>query len=313
MSTGDGTREETSGGSCPTPCRRILYEPSLSFAQLSKFNIDKFVLRDTKSRANQIQTKLLAALETSQRVDETAKAKNLADIAMIKALAVKVKTVLNQTAEVYSTVNHTTSYYGVGDLATFGASAVKAIVMNNEYIAIVALRYSNVFCFTLYTLNLAQEAGYILGLSSGLVGTGNTSQILLGLGACDLAINVSLINAYLVGNYTLGLPYIYDVYTNESIGPLDPYMLGCLGFLSAARPQISSILGMQFTTPVEYCVPGGFQITSIMTQIPLSDYPQVYNSNISSWYTETARDPLTIPEHVQCLDFISQAKLVVCF
>ena len=36
--------------SCPVPCKRVRYEPNLSYAQLSRINVERLVLRDEQSR-----------------------------------------------------------------------------------------------------------------------------------------------------------------------------------------------------------------------------------------------------------------------
>ena len=59
---------------CKQLCRYEQYEPSLSYAQLSKFNIDRMVLNDLVSR-NLVENKFLLARELSQRrVPELAEA-----------------------------------------------------------------------------------------------------------------------------------------------------------------------------------------------------------------------------------------------
>ena len=52
---------------CPVPCDRTVFKPSLSYAQLSQFNIERLALADEKREA-EIRQKFLTARETSQRV-----------------------------------------------------------------------------------------------------------------------------------------------------------------------------------------------------------------------------------------------------
>ena len=52
---------------CKVKCERAEYKPSLSYAQLSKFNIDRMVLNDPERRAA-VNAKFLRAREISQRV-----------------------------------------------------------------------------------------------------------------------------------------------------------------------------------------------------------------------------------------------------
>ena len=35
---------------CPVPCKRVRYEPNLSYAQLSRINLERLALRDEQSR-----------------------------------------------------------------------------------------------------------------------------------------------------------------------------------------------------------------------------------------------------------------------
>ena len=54
-------------GNCGVPCQRVSYHPSLSYARLSKFNVDKIALKDKEQRESTRQT-FLSAREVSQRV-----------------------------------------------------------------------------------------------------------------------------------------------------------------------------------------------------------------------------------------------------
>ena len=53
---------------CSVPCKRIKYEASLSYAQLSQLNMERIVLRDPEQKAKVKDTFLLAR-EYSQRVN----------------------------------------------------------------------------------------------------------------------------------------------------------------------------------------------------------------------------------------------------
>ena len=50
------------------PCHRVNYEPSLSYAQLSQFNMDHIVLKDPEQR-DKVFDSFLLAREISQRVN----------------------------------------------------------------------------------------------------------------------------------------------------------------------------------------------------------------------------------------------------
>ena len=73
---------------CKVKCHQIVYEPSLSYAQLSKFNIDRIVLNDPEKRALVNKT-FLAALDISQKVVESiasADKKNLKEMKRLLTL-----------------------------------------------------------------------------------------------------------------------------------------------------------------------------------------------------------------------------------
>ena len=63
----DSLHTGQSGCDCPVQCVRILYKPSLSYAQLSQFNIRRLALAD-EQREEVIRQLFLKARETSQRV-----------------------------------------------------------------------------------------------------------------------------------------------------------------------------------------------------------------------------------------------------
>ena len=77
--------KEQSSCECKVPCEQTNYEPSLSYAQLSKFNIDRMVLNDPVRRAN-VNNKFLRARELSQRV-----IKDVADGDRVKLIDIKNK------------------------------------------------------------------------------------------------------------------------------------------------------------------------------------------------------------------------------
>ena len=103
------------GCNCSLPCMRVNYEPSLSFAQLSRLNIGRLVLQDPNEK-DHVQVKFHAAMEVIQRVQTeilTADQKMMKDIidkCMIVQAALRDGTT--------GTVNYTTysALFGVADL-----------------------------------------------------------------------------------------------------------------------------------------------------------------------------------------------------
>ena len=54
--------------SCDVPCKRKSYDVSLSYAQLSKYNIERLIVSNTTKR-QLVSDRLKAAVEASRRVD----------------------------------------------------------------------------------------------------------------------------------------------------------------------------------------------------------------------------------------------------
>ena len=46
----DRLMSEKSDCKCRVPCKRILYKSSLSYAQLSRLNVERFVIRDPENK-----------------------------------------------------------------------------------------------------------------------------------------------------------------------------------------------------------------------------------------------------------------------
>ena len=60
-------QEEDNDCNCSITCTRTLYEPSLSYVQLSEFNIYQVALTDDTKKEN-VRIKFESAMETQQRV-----------------------------------------------------------------------------------------------------------------------------------------------------------------------------------------------------------------------------------------------------
>ena len=46
----ENVSRESTNCTCPVPCERVRYEPSLSYAQLSRINVERYVVRDEEKR-----------------------------------------------------------------------------------------------------------------------------------------------------------------------------------------------------------------------------------------------------------------------
>lgn len=75
---------EESNCSCTVPCTRITYEPALSYAQLSKFSIDRLVLTDP-SRRLAVKKQYELATEVLQRQDKAIASIDTATISDIQS------------------------------------------------------------------------------------------------------------------------------------------------------------------------------------------------------------------------------------
>lgn len=81
-------QRQESNCSCAVPCSRVSYEPALSYAQLSKFSVERLVLQDPVRRGL-VEEQYKLAREDFQRVDSTT---SQADI-------IALETIQDETAE----------------------------------------------------------------------------------------------------------------------------------------------------------------------------------------------------------------------
>ena len=96
-------------------CNRTVYEPILSYAQLSKFNLDRIALSDDVRRKI-VETKFMSAMETSQRVVETIVTKDEYIMNNILTLITKVQENVNSTKEAFRSGETFSKYFRVMDL-----------------------------------------------------------------------------------------------------------------------------------------------------------------------------------------------------
>ena len=89
---------------CLVPCKRIRYEPSLSYAQLSQRNVERLIIT-TPEQKTELQSRFQDAVEMSQRVvKETADKDNLTLTTLLECMRLLVN-ILEQLKETISDPN----------------------------------------------------------------------------------------------------------------------------------------------------------------------------------------------------------------
>ena len=107
--------QNTTGCKCPVQCNRTVYEPVLSYAQLSKFNLDRIALSDAVSK-KAVEMKFKSAMETSQRVVEAIVAKDQHLMNTILTLITAVQENVNSTKQAFRSGETFSRYFRVVDL-----------------------------------------------------------------------------------------------------------------------------------------------------------------------------------------------------
>ena len=107
--------QNTTGCKCPVQCNRTVYEPVLSYAQLSKFNLDRIALSDAVSKKT-VETKFKSAMETSQRVVDAIVARDKRLMSEILTLITAVQENVNSTKEAFRSGETFSRHFRVVDL-----------------------------------------------------------------------------------------------------------------------------------------------------------------------------------------------------
>jgi hypothetical protein len=97
------TREDRSC-SCEIPCDRITYQPELSYAHLSKLNLNKISLNDVKKR-NTVRETFENAREVSQRVNDVIAAKDDYLVNSVLKASIEYAKDLDHSEKVFTTYN----------------------------------------------------------------------------------------------------------------------------------------------------------------------------------------------------------------
>ena len=141
---------------CTAPCDRILYAPSLSYAQLSKFNVRKLML-PTQDEVDKVFNDFMKARETSQRVVSESKEKDLATINRVLSIIEKYTPSINESYLSMTSTSYQYERYGVPapynmveEMATFISSVLYwyhikefRIKRYNEFVQFVERTVSN--------------------------------------------------------------------------------------------------------------------------------------------------------------------------
>ena len=88
---------------CLVPCKRVRYEPNLSYAQLSQRNVERLIIT-TPEQKTKLQSRFEYAAEMSQRVVETADKDNLTLTTLLECMRLLVNS-LEQLKEAMSDPN----------------------------------------------------------------------------------------------------------------------------------------------------------------------------------------------------------------
>ena len=117
MNTSEVIQQQKNDCNCSVTCDRTLFEPTLSYAMLSEFNIDQVALT-TEAKKEVVRVKFETAMETQQRVVDTIKdsderiMKRLVDTASNIALA------LNETYTACTNTTTLSELYKIPDVLT---------------------------------------------------------------------------------------------------------------------------------------------------------------------------------------------------
>ncbi len=107
-------REMNSDYNCTTPCQNIIYEPSLSYAVLSEFNIDRVVLTDPV-RHKAVKDQVELSVETRQRVVNEIKEEDEEVIGALINTAMDLQMALAKTTEMFGKPDLLAKSYGIYD------------------------------------------------------------------------------------------------------------------------------------------------------------------------------------------------------
>ena len=112
-------QEQENDCNCSITCTRTSYEPSLSYAELSEFNIDQVALTDDTEKET-VRVKFEAAMETQQRVVDTIRNTDTTQMQTFLTLARDLYTALNNTHALSSDTDALATKYKFPDILKDG-------------------------------------------------------------------------------------------------------------------------------------------------------------------------------------------------
>ena len=106
-------------------CHKVLYEPSLSYAILSEFNIDQVVLTDP-SRKKAVKQQMEISMETQQRVVLEVKEQDEAVMGALTKTATDFQSAISTATNLFENTTILAATYGIVD--TLNIDGISAVV-----------------------------------------------------------------------------------------------------------------------------------------------------------------------------------------
>ena len=106
------------GANCSVPCHRVLYDPSLSYSQLSKNNIERaiFGASDPTERIAEIQSTFLESKETTSRYVKSIYQRDSQIFADVAEQTRALVSLLNSSSRIMASSAALASHLGIGDV-----------------------------------------------------------------------------------------------------------------------------------------------------------------------------------------------------
>ncbi len=121
----DKIRELENECNCTMACHKVLYEPSLSYAILSEFNIDQVVLTDP-SRKKAVKQQMEISMETQQRVVLEVKEQDEAIMGALTKTATDFQSAISTATNLFENTTILSATYGIVD--TLNIDGISAVV-----------------------------------------------------------------------------------------------------------------------------------------------------------------------------------------
>ena len=133
---------------CNAPCERVLYEPSLSYAQISTFNVRKMVLPRKQSQVR-VFGKFMKARETLQRVSpDIIQEDNRLISKLITVMTTFIPRLNDSESVLISNSRYTKATYGVAVPNVYDVYEQTGIFIRSDFVKVV--RYNKIVQVTLF-------------------------------------------------------------------------------------------------------------------------------------------------------------------